>query len=188
MFHHFILSITRCSVLSLLTLFQDDSGKLFDSFIPIDGGVLHFNGFKNQSFSKRWIKVLSASQSFIDKLPSSVKSYDQEKGLIENCAHFWLEQFSSRPSVKHWLYRLPIIPKPPSFTMGGIVRFEKKICPSHFWPFLDVTCDICRDMKDMMDMMTNERTWWPMRGPDDPCDDLMTIIKCCTVLNTFIHC
>ena len=43
-------------------------------------------------------------------------------------------------------------------TMGGIVRFEKKICPSHFWPFLDVTCDICQDMKDMMDMMTNERT------------------------------
>ena len=42
--------------------------------------------------------------------------------------------------------------------MGGIVRFEKKICPSHFWPFLDVTCDICPDMKDMMDMMTNERT------------------------------
>ena len=78
--------------------------------------------------------------------------------------------------------------RPATRTMGGIVRFEKKICPSHFWPFLDVTCDICQDMKDMMDMMTNERTWWPMRGPDDPCDDLMTILKCCTVLNTFIHC
>ena len=82
----FIVSITKCSV---LTLFQDDSGKLFDSFIPIDGGVLHFNGFKNQSFSKRWIKVLSASQSFIDKLPSSVRSYDQEKSLLLKIAHIF---------------------------------------------------------------------------------------------------
>ena len=27
-------------------------------------------------------------------------------------------------------------------TMGGIVRFEKKICPSHFWPFLDVIASV----------------------------------------------
>ena len=73
-------------------------------------------------------------------------------------------------------------------TMGGIVRFEKKICPSHFWPFLDVTCDICRDMKDMMDMMTHERTWWPMWWPHDHYKVLYSVEHIYTLLNKFVQC